>query len=380
MSNFRSCCQCGQVLSDDNYTTLQWSYGTGLSRCKFCLHGVSAAGNSNRRVIETSRLNQSSRASFPRRAIENPFASGAFRWVARGEYIDGPRVGQPCVCKWFKSGFTFEDEFFHTDILAVDQTALILEQFNALRIIEQMVRINIPAVWVFDEHTDKAGTKVLQEPFIECWQKFNSNTGWCDTETPWPRVMQGLSHFSYHASGGMLVLCDLQGGVYHDGVIITDPVINSADKSFGCTDLGPEGISSFFSRHECGEFCRAEWVRPTDQTEYYPLNKGTSMYSTPTESRPPAHNRSPNAPLTVFRHFVPRYQEDGYNPGGRAVLEYHNYEGDAHYGGAYSDQPLQGHPDGLGGVQGVTGERGLDTEYRRGSDDGFEDHPDDGLL
>lgn len=31
---------------------------------------------------------------------------------------------------------------------------------------------------------------------------------------PWHDVMQALSHFSYHVSGGSLVLCDLQGIVY----------------------------------------------------------------------------------------------------------------------------------------------------------------------
>ena len=48
------------------------------------------------------------------------------------------------------------------------------------------------------------------EPFIENWEKFNSNTGWNNEGTPWPRVMQALSHFSYHASAGSTVLCDLQ--------------------------------------------------------------------------------------------------------------------------------------------------------------------------
>jgi hypothetical protein len=31
------------------------------------------------------------------------------------------------------------------------------------------------------------------------------------------QVMQALSHFSYHKSGGQLVLCDLQGGMLSRG-------------------------------------------------------------------------------------------------------------------------------------------------------------------
>ena len=52
------------------------------------------------------------------------------------------------------------------------------------------------------------------EPFIDNWEKFNSNTGWNNEGTPWPRVMQALSHFSYHASAGSTVLCDPQVNPY----------------------------------------------------------------------------------------------------------------------------------------------------------------------
>mmetsp|Transcript_21573 Transcript_21573/g.36123 ORF Transcript_21573/g.36123 Transcript_21573/m.36123 type:complete len:385 (+) Transcript_21573:1-1155(+) len=353
--NSRSCCQCGRIQPEDCYTRLQWSYGTGLSRCKECLHGISLVDDpeGTQRIVGTARINQSSRASFPRKAIETPFASGKFRWVAMGEYTDGPREGQKCVCKWFKSGFTFEEEFFKNDIRAVDQAALIVEQFNAEGIIQQMIRLNIPAVWVFDEHTDKAGTKVMQEPYIDCWQKFNSNSGWADDELPWPKVMQALSHFSYHASGGMMVLCDLQGGVFHDGVILTDPVILSVNQSFGVTDLGPQGISTFFSRHVCNEFCRAEWQRSVDQTAYFDPEVGTSMaasestmHTTATGASHPRPRskpgRIPPTQMSVFRQYVPRYQEDGYHVNHNNQVMFHNQVDNPQYEGVYSDEPVTG--------------------------------------
>jgi len=121
------------------------------------------------------------------------------------------------------------------------------------------------------------------EPFIESWQKFNSNSGWMDDSTPWPRVMQALSHFSYHASSGRSVLCDLQGGVYSDGVVLTDPVILSRARQYGVTDLGPEGISSFFARHECNEFCKSSWRKPKETCAYFPAQQGTSMVHVATQ-------------------------------------------------------------------------------------------------
>jgi hypothetical protein len=42
--------------------------------------------------------------------------------------------------------------------------------------------------------------------------------------------MQALSHYSYHTSGGQFLVCDLQGGIYRDGVIL-DPIILSREPS-----------------------------------------------------------------------------------------------------------------------------------------------------
>ena len=119
------------------------------------------------------------------------------------------------------------------------------------------------------------------------YAKFNSNSGWADDSLPWPRVMQALSHFTYHISNGQCVLCDLQGGVYHDGVVLTDPVIMSNSQSYGPTDLGSRGISTFFFHQVCNEYCRREWRRPKNQAQHYAKTAGTTMERVPTRrSRP----------------------------------------------------------------------------------------------
>jgi hypothetical protein len=126
----------------------------------------------------------------------------------------------------------------------MDKAHDLVKEWNNRNMISQVVQVNIPQVWAGSAGYLQ-GKRLLQEPFIENYQKFNSNTGWADTDTPWPRVMQALSRFSYHVSGGQFVLCDLQGGVYSDTVVLTDPVILSRSKQYGVTDLGPLGISSF---------------------------------------------------------------------------------------------------------------------------------------
>lgn len=216
----------------------------------------------------------------------SPFAEGTFRLVAKGTYQQGPRRRKSCVAKWFKDGGVMSDEFFSDDIKAVGQAIRIVSAFNDRDFVDKRIMVNEAQVWNISGGP-REGEKVLVEPFIQNFQKWNSNSGWRDTSNPWPRLMQALSHFSYHFTSGQLVLCDLQGGVYSDSVVLTDPVILSRRKNYGVTDLGPDGIENFFSQHRCNEYCRSEWTSPRRQRKLMQVAKGTTMGIVPTQhSRP----------------------------------------------------------------------------------------------
>lgn len=291
----RYCASCNRCFDRDSYSNNQWRKGDGVSRCSACVHGggyySEAHSNSGMiNVADTARRNNANRATFQHHALSHPFAQGSFRWVAKGRYTEGGRAGQACVCKWFKTGGVLESHFYDSDLEASNEAIRIISKWNSQGLIDRIVRVNLPEVWTFDDYSSDewAGKKVLQEPFIENYQKFNSNTGWSDDSIPWARVMQALSHFSYHATDGQTLLCDLQGGVYSDGVVLTDPVVMSNQRCFGPTDLGPHGISTFFGNHFCNEFCRREWRKPHDQTRYHHSTAGTTMvHHVPTRrSRP----------------------------------------------------------------------------------------------
>jgi Alpha-kinase family len=283
----RSCARCNRKLSSDDYSKHQWSKGAGTSICSGCLHQNkdSSGGTSPALIVDpgqAARRNISSNAIYIDYDLKNPFASGSFRLVAKGAYTTGNRTGQACVCKWFKnSGTTMEDEFFATDIATSKEAVRLITIWNSNRLIDRMVKINLPEVWTFEKGGNRrwSGRQVLQEPFIEDYQKFNSNSGWADDTLPWPRVMQALSHFTHHISKGQKLLCDLQGGVYKDGVILTDPVIMSAGEGgqYGPTDLGSKGISNFFARHKCNKFCQSSWRQPHNPTKHYTRTVGTTM-------------------------------------------------------------------------------------------------------
>jgi len=238
---------------------------------------------------QTVRRNNATRATFTNYALDHPFASGSFRWVAKGVYTEGNRQGEACVCKWFKTGGTLESSFFDVDLKTVLKATELIKEWNAEAFVNKMVKINQPEVWTFTYNSGHkfAGKKCLQEPFIQNYQKFNSNSGWADDSIPWARVMQALSHYTYHASNGTCLVCDLQGGVYSDGVVLTDPVVMSLERSYGPTDLGFKGMNSFFANHKCNEFCRSAWKKINFPIRYHTANKGTSMEHVPTRHTRP---------------------------------------------------------------------------------------------
>jgi len=272
----------------ESFSKNQWSKGVGVSRCHACVN----PGQNTGAVVDVSqaaRTNNATQATFEHHALDHPFAQGSFRWVAKGKYTHGNRAGQECVCKWFKTGGVLEEHFYDTDLATVREALRLITKWNSNKFVNSIVQMNQPEVWTFKQgcRANFAGKKVLQEPFIQNYQKFNSNTGWADESTPWPRVMQALSHFSYHVSNGQSLLCDLQGGVYRDGVVLTDPVVMSVSRSYGPTDLGSAGMNSFFASHTCNEFCRSNWRMLNNPIKYHSSSKGTTMEHVPTRrSRP----------------------------------------------------------------------------------------------
>ncbi|KAH7308492.1 elongation factor 2 kinase [Stachybotrys elegans] len=282
---FHICAACDRNLPQSSFTVNEYFKGPGVSRCASCIYGTYPNAPPTERY-DGGRYNQSSEGTVSTSALKNPFAQGAFRWVAKGKYTSGPREGQACVVKWFKTGAVFSNDYFTLDIKAVDTALEIVDRFNALGIVNKPVKVNVAQVWTFDDDVDDewAGQKHLCEPFIQNYQRFNSNTGWTDYSVAWGEVMQALSHFSYHTSGGNYLLCDLQGGIYHDEVALSDPVVLSPTREYGVTDLGPEGISSFFSQHVCNNFCRPHWIQPANPVQYFVPRPGTAMVPSSTAS------------------------------------------------------------------------------------------------
>ncbi len=148
----------------------------------------------------------------------------------------------------------------------------------------------------------------MVEPFINHFRKMNSNSGWRRSQDWLDDAMDALSHFrfsdfcfyvfflvplvlkrlqSYHASGGQMVLCDIQGGwqKMRSRVLLTDPVVLSRRQLFGPADLGTDGILSFFSNHVCSEYCQEHWAKPANPVRRFVMMPGTSMMNSTADHR-----------------------------------------------------------------------------------------------
>ena len=264
----RVCSACGLDISVDDFSRNQWAKGVGVSRCMLCVQeGVASDSNG----FETARANNCTKIQVDLNQI---FAQGTYKYCAEGRYAGGQRTGQKCVAKYFIHDDEMNDEFFSKDLDAVDQALRILTQWNHAEIVPGLtIRLNIPQIWKIDD------VDCIVEPYIDGFTKFNSNTGWVNNNGEHTAILQALSHYSYHISSGQFTLCDIQGGCQRGTIVLTDPVVMSRKHRFGPTDLGPMGMSTFFHHHRCNSYCRSEWMKPRDQTGYYPRGKGTSMES-----------------------------------------------------------------------------------------------------
>lgn len=267
---WRACAACGKNLRSDSYSRNQWRHAVGESRCQLCV-GEGVARESS--GFDTARTNNATNLQVD---FDCNYSEGTFRRCYRGVFTGGQRTGQSCAVKRYIGNIFGEyddnnDEQIQNDLDAVEKARHIITQWNQAGIGgDTMIRLNCP------QHRTINGEECLVEPWIDRFFKINSNSGWTtDIDNDDVNRLQALSHYSYHITSGQFVLCDLQGGFYRDGIILTDPVILSRNGRYGATDLGAKGISSFFYHHRCNRFCRPEWTEPRDKHPYHAMTSHT---------------------------------------------------------------------------------------------------------
>ena len=205
---------------------------------------------------------------------------GAFRVCLEGEFVGGNRNGQEAACKRFKPQYrAMEQEYFAKDFEIINRAISVAEKWNSFCEVGKEIQITKGDI----QHSN-SGIPYLVEPLIRFFAKFTSNGGWIGSG--WQaECMEAFSHFSYHDSGGQIIVCDLQGRYRSKPsrkrrFELTDPAISSRQRRFGPTDLGEKGIDSFFANHRCNGFCKAHWIRPRNPSQWFAYSSSTTMLPT----------------------------------------------------------------------------------------------------
>jgi Mg-chelatase subunit ChlD len=96
--------------------------------------------------------------------------------------------------------------------------------------------------------------------------KYNSNNGYVceDSMLQHQEVVQAFTHFSFVASGGRLLVADLQGVARNEETLLTDPQVLSLKSSFGPGDLCRRGMRACLAAHRCGPTCKKLGLDPVN--------------------------------------------------------------------------------------------------------------------
>ena len=110
----------------------------------------------------------------------------------------------------------------------------------------------VPAAVLELPYREPKLTFAIEPHLLGEFKKYNNNNGFVSEEarcTP-----QAFSHFTFHASGGELMIVDIQGV----GDDYTDPQILSRDgEGYGRGNLGEKGMLKFLHTHRCNGVCKA---------------------------------------------------------------------------------------------------------------------------
>ena len=191
--------------------------------------------------------------------VEDPSYSDGVAWLLAENELDG------AFTKWNNNGGDVKkSRSAHTNgtpdgnggAVSGDSSTTDAEQWAEIRTLDLLDSI----IEEEDEEEDADGSDEARHgQFVSLEKRRREMREQVDKDC----IPQAFSHFTFEATDGTKLVCDLQG-VWNsvDGFTFTDPVIHCREDGGtkthmnGATDKGTEGIASFFKTHECNEICK----------------------------------------------------------------------------------------------------------------------------
>jgi hypothetical protein len=188
------------------------------------------------------------------RLSSQPFQEGTLRYIYYLVDLAKPEGQQEHVAKLCKNVREPAEHYFR-DVMMHGTGKCFADEFNANNP-PKKVDFVVPFVMEFTMRKSLNGRDghlfMNVEPFLKgTYKKYSNNFGFVSPDER--NTPHAFSHFTYHASGGKMLVCDIQG--VDD--IYTDPQIHSLNglQKWGKGDMGAQGVMKFFSTHRCSSIC-----------------------------------------------------------------------------------------------------------------------------
>ncbi|ELP89397.1 elongation factor 2 kinase, putative [Entamoeba invadens IP1] len=118
------------------------------------------------------------------------------------------------------------------------------------------------------------------EPYLHGYFiKYIDNNGWIN-EDEFHSTLHAFAHWTWVQSKGNLLICDIQGVSGTNKFYLTDPALHHIDSKkfmFSETNLGEQGITKFFSTHQCNAICLGLHLRKHTAQVLPDTLKGTTI-------------------------------------------------------------------------------------------------------
>ena len=217
----------------------------------------------------------------------NPFAEGKERIAFYARNVTTtkgkPLVAEELVCKEFKHVGKSESIPYRYELVNQLQTVssfLAFEFSKAIAKVEPKTTYTLKFLkvqtlkFIYGERLMTSESKFVSE--INFF-RFQNNAGYAaldekakkaGIDPQYVDLVMAFSHWTYSASGGFLMVVDLEGIVSKrdDGkteTLLTDPAIHCKNPTrFGRLNLGEKGMQLFFDSHECKQYCKLLQLPP----------------------------------------------------------------------------------------------------------------------
>jgi len=185
------------------------------------------------------------------------------KWV-----VPKSKEGQRCVVKHLKNSYTWKQTDWDTTQTIYKEAEELATIFNNSTGTDRPItftHINVMRCQKSDPTSaiPRVNEYVIVEDYIP-----GRYVKWCNNYGGWTTdstmTMQAFVHWSWYYTRGQIMAADLQGVRYIEKYILTDPAILSLRPgTYGCTDMGPEGMALMLLMHTCNSFC-SHLPKPTE--------------------------------------------------------------------------------------------------------------------